>query len=95
MSPGSGILRNTALSIRSGVASSFTQPVRSSFRPHRQEQHHSRPYSSPPPNVSQYDRSQYKILPLITIIGIGTGSYIFLVKSRTGVHKPKPASESP
>ncbi|KAJ5166623.1 uncharacterized protein N7482_005404 [Penicillium canariense] len=45
------------------------------------------PKSSPPQRPSsapQNDRSQFKILPILTIIAIGSGSYIFLVKSRTG-----------
>ncbi|PYH93514.1 hypothetical protein BO71DRAFT_410155, partial [Aspergillus ellipticus CBS 707.79] len=53
-----------------------------------------RPYSSspPPPPASPYSRSNFKILPFLTIIAIGTGSYVLLVKSRTGVHKPKPSN---
>ncbi|KAE8360838.1 hypothetical protein BDV27DRAFT_133934 [Aspergillus caelatus] len=96
MSPCSGVLRNPALPIRSRVAFSLNQAARSSSRPHhlRHQQHH-RPYSSSSPNSSQSNRSQFKILPFLAIIGIGSGSYIFLVKSRTGIHKPKPDSQSP
>ncbi|KAE8133120.1 hypothetical protein BDV38DRAFT_287097 [Aspergillus pseudotamarii] len=97
MSFWSGVLRNPALPIRSRVAFSLNQTARSSSRPHhlRQEQHH-RPYSSSSsPQSSQSNRSQFKILPFLAIIGIGSGSYIFLVKSRTGIHKPKPDSQSP
>ncbi|KAJ5088241.1 hypothetical protein N7456_011857 [Penicillium angulare] len=46
-----------------------------------------RPYSTPrpPPNAPHnQQRSQFKILPIIAILALGSGSYVLLVKSRTG-----------
>ncbi|KAJ5702833.1 hypothetical protein N7488_010381 [Penicillium malachiteum] len=38
----------------------------------------------PPNNAPHTQRSQFKILPIIAILALGSGSYILLVKSRTG-----------
>ncbi|KAA8642140.1 hypothetical protein EYZ11_008960 [Aspergillus tanneri] len=98
-----GVLRLSALPSRSRPFASLPAPARASCRPHRLRQPlvvpNLRPYSSSPPrppssNTSHYDRSQFKVLPIIAIIGLGTGSYVFLVKSRTGVRKPQPESKS-
>lgn len=43
-------------------------------------------------NPTQYSRSNFKVLPFVALFAVGTGSYVLLVKSRTGVHKPKPGS---
>ncbi|PYH60198.1 uncharacterized protein BO96DRAFT_183999 [Aspergillus niger CBS 101883] len=43
-------------------------------------------------NPTQYSRSNFKVLPFVALFALGTGSYVLLVKSRTGVHKPKPGS---
>ncbi|KAJ5491470.1 hypothetical protein N7539_003037 [Penicillium diatomitis] len=40
--------------------------------------------SSRPSPAPQNDRSQFKILPIVIIMAIGSGSYALLVKSRTG-----------
>ncbi|KAJ5936343.1 hypothetical protein N7454_004978 [Penicillium verhagenii] len=50
-----------------------------------------RPYSTrpTPKDAPQMSRSQFKILPLIALLAISSGSYVFLVKSRTG-QNPKP-----
>ncbi|KAE8145215.1 hypothetical protein BDV25DRAFT_165149 [Aspergillus avenaceus] len=92
-----GVRRQINLSIRSRSSFTLTQPARSTPRPHyfrQQQQHH--PYSSTPPNSSSpYNRSQFKIAPFIAIFALGSGSYALLVKSRTGIHKPKADSQSP
>ncbi|PYH43427.1 uncharacterized protein BP01DRAFT_104188 [Aspergillus saccharolyticus JOP 1030-1] len=48
--------------------------------------------SHPSPQTTQYSRSQFKVLPFLIIIGIGSGSFILLSKSRTGTQKPKPTA---
>lgn len=55
---------------------SLQRPLR---QPHLQQQQHHRFYSS----SSSPSSSQFKILPFVALIAIGTGSYIFLVRSRT------------
>lgn len=102
MSLARAVLRPLTFPIRSRAISSLSQPARSASRPHQLRQQQSllspycRPYSSSPPNTpSQYNRSQFKILPFLAIIGLGSGSYVFLVKSRTGARKPQPESKSP
>ncbi|EPS25947.1 hypothetical protein POX_c04322 [Penicillium oxalicum] len=37
-----------------------------------------------PSPAPQNDRSQFKVLPIVIIMAIGSGSYALLVKSRTG-----------
>ncbi|KAJ5825909.1 hypothetical protein N7474_003047 [Penicillium riverlandense] len=56
----------------------------------------SRPPPPPPPpssNSPHTNRSHFKILPILAIIGLGSGSYVLLVKSRTGANK-NPRSSS-
>lgn len=50
----------------------------------------SAPGSSPRPsaNAPHTSRSQFKILPILALIAVGSGSYVFLVKSRTGARPP-------
>jgi hypothetical protein len=60
--------------------------------------HQRRPYSTSPPTnkppqSSQYSRSNFKILPFLSIIAIGTASYIFLAKSRAGGRSAAPRSQ--
>jgi hypothetical protein len=102
--PSSISTRAQLLSILHPVRSS-PGPHHNHHHHHQQLQHHRRPYSSSSPKPdssspssspssssssgSQYNRSQFKILPFVTIFAIGTGSYILLVKSRTGVRKPQ------
>ncbi|KAJ5092129.1 hypothetical protein NUU61_006999 [Penicillium alfredii] len=40
----------------------------------------------------QTGRSQFKILPILAVIGISSGSYILLVKSRTGARQSPPSN---
>ncbi|KAJ5752461.1 hypothetical protein N7520_009378 [Penicillium odoratum] len=45
-------------------------------------------YSTRPPtpnnNAPQNSRSNFKVLPIIALLAISSGSYVLLVKSRTG-----------
>ncbi|KAJ5683115.1 hypothetical protein N7462_006280 [Penicillium macrosclerotiorum] len=50
------------------------------------------PGPSRPSSAPHNDRSQFKILPILTIIAIGSGSYVFLVKSRTGQSPQRPSN---
>ncbi|KAL4963541.1 uncharacterized protein BDV14DRAFT_176373 [Aspergillus stella-maris] len=61
-----------------------------------------RPYSSssrpPPPNppphsATQYSRSNFKILPFLSIIAIGTASYVLLAKSRAAERQSARSSQ--
>ncbi|KAJ6109709.1 hypothetical protein N7486_001944 [Penicillium sp. IBT 16267x] len=49
-----------------------------------------RPYSTrpPTPKTPQTSRSNFPILPIIAILALGSGSYVLLVKSRTGQKPP-------
>ncbi|BDD56549.1 hypothetical protein MPDQ_002831 [Monascus purpureus] len=61
-------------------ANQTTRSLQRSLRqPHLQQQQHHRFYSS----SSSPSSSQFKILPFVALIAIGTGSYVFLVRSRT------------
>ncbi|KAJ5358711.1 uncharacterized protein N7496_011124 [Penicillium cataractarum] len=79
------IARRFASGVFSKPAFTPTHLIRSSI-PRRLSSSNA-PKSTPPPRPSSAphnDRSQFKILPILAIIGIGSGSYVFLVKSRTG-----------
>ncbi|KAJ9200578.1 hypothetical protein DTO164E3_2897 [Paecilomyces variotii] len=91
----------SSLSLRALSSSSRAAAGRSSLPHHHQQQQqlvrlHQRlnttttPYStssSPPP---QNRRSEFKVVPFIVLLAVGTGAYILLVKSRTA----KPAVKS-
>ncbi|KAJ5180466.1 hypothetical protein N7492_003676 [Penicillium capsulatum] len=65
----------------------FQSLLARSSGPHRLSS--SAPGSSPRPsaNAPHTSRSQFKILPILAIIAVGSGSYILLVKSRTGARQ--------
>ncbi|KAJ9309008.1 hypothetical protein DTO217A2_1377 [Paecilomyces variotii] len=92
----------SSLSLRALSSSSRAAAGRSSLPHHHHHQQqqlvrlHQRlnttttPYStssSPPP---QNRRSEFKVVPFIVLLAVGTGAYILLVKSRTA----KPAVKS-
>ncbi|KAJ9216505.1 hypothetical protein DTO166G4_1721 [Paecilomyces variotii] len=92
----------SSLSLRALSSSSRAAAGRSSLPHHHHQQQqlvrlHQRlnttptaPYStssSPPP---QNRRSEFKVVPFIVLLAVGTGAYILLVKSRTA----KPAVKS-
>ncbi|CEO58648.1 hypothetical protein PMG11_03356 [Penicillium brasilianum] len=87
------IARHFSSGVFSKPAFTPTHLVRSSI-PQRLSSSNA-PKSTPPPRPSsapQNDRSQFKILPILAIIGIGSGSYVFLVKSRTGQSPQRPSN---
>lgn len=78
------IARRFASGVFSKPAFTPSHPLRSSIAQRLSSSN--APKSSPPPRPSSAphnDRSQFKILPILAIIGIGTGSYMLLVKART------------
>ncbi|KAJ9297551.1 hypothetical protein DTO271G3_4326 [Paecilomyces variotii] len=93
----------SSLSLRALSSSSSRAAAGRSSLPHHQQQQlvrlHQRlnttttttsPYStssSPPP---QNRRSEFKVVPFIVLLAVGSGAYILLVKSRTA----KPAVKS-
>ncbi|KAJ5883969.1 uncharacterized protein N7473_010855 [Penicillium subrubescens] len=79
----SGVFSKPAFTSTHLVRSSIPQRLSSNNAPKS-----SRPSSSAPHN----DRSQFKILPILVIIAIGSGSYVFLVKSRTGQSPQRPSN---
>ena len=54
--------------------------------PHRAHPLHHRLYSTPP---QPKNRSQFPILPILALIAVSSGSYVFLVRSRTGLQTPQ------
>ncbi|GLI81786.1 hypothetical protein PoHVEF18_010176 [Penicillium ochrochloron] len=79
-----GVFSKPAFTSTNLVRPSIPQRLSSSNAPKSS----SRPSSSAPHN----DRSQFKILPILAIIAIGSGSYVFLVKSRTGQSPQRPSN---
>ncbi|KAL2010095.1 hypothetical protein VTN00DRAFT_5902 [Thermoascus crustaceus] len=77
----------------SSTASALVLPrsslIARSSPPHRGQQQQLRPYSSKPSSSPSphNDRSQFKVLPFIILIAIGSGSYVLLVKSRTAARQ--------
>lgn len=64
--------------------------ARSSAPHHRcqQQQQQLRAYSTSRPSPSPHnDRSQFKVLPFVVILAIGSGSYVLLVKSRVAARQ--------
>lgn len=63
---------------------------------HRLNSTSNRPNSDKPPqrpaSAPQISRSQFKILPIVILIAIGSGSYALLVKSRTGQSQSRPSN---
>lgn len=87
------LARRFASGVFSRPAFTPTQLFRSSI-PQRLSSSNA-PKSSPPPrptSAPHNDRSQFKILPILAIIAIGSGSYVFLVKSRTGQSTQRPSN---
>lgn len=80
----------------SATASSSNHFALSSIPHHyRNQHHHHRLYSSPSQpnkNTTTNNPSQFKVLPILAIIGLGTGSYVLLVKSRVGQQSPRKQS---
>ncbi|KAL1997640.1 hypothetical protein VTN02DRAFT_1212 [Thermoascus thermophilus] len=81
----------------SSAASALVLPPSSliarSSPPHRchqqQQQQQLRPYSSRPSSSPSphNNRSQFKVLPFIILIAVGSGAYVLLVKSRTAARQ--------
>ncbi|PKY01291.1 hypothetical protein P168DRAFT_321703 [Aspergillus campestris IBT 28561] len=51
--------------------------------------------SRPSASRSHYSRSEFKVFPFLVLFVIGSGSYVLLVKSRTGARKPDSSPRSP
>ncbi|KAJ5082075.1 hypothetical protein N7532_011118 [Penicillium argentinense] len=45
-----------------------------------------------PSSAPQQSRSNFPIIPIVAIVALGSGSYILLVKSRTGVNQARPSN---
>lgn len=77
----------------SSTASALVLPrsslIARSSPPHRGQQRQLRPYSSKPSSSPSphNDRSQFKVLPFIILVAIGSGSYVLLVKSRAAARQ--------
>lgn len=93
-SPIQSLLLYYILMLQMSLSARLVAPARSTLRPHHCIR---RPYSSSPntstssntssssgkdPQYRPQSRSNFKILPFLAIIGLGSGSYVFLVRSR-------------
>ncbi|KAJ5975301.1 hypothetical protein N7481_009008 [Penicillium waksmanii] len=66
----------------------------SNAQPHRFNSTNKPGSSTPRPSSSapQQSRSNFPVIPIIAIFLLGSGSYILLVKSRTGVSQSRPSN---